>query len=192
MTARSGTLRKLVAAGLTAFLLGSCTTAPRSTDTEAQMAARPHMEQIADRYDQMRREMIDTLDIELGELGWRTNVDRGITWANCSQEGVRTDATDFGMVGLIADGTYDRADWHRSAELVLDIGRRYGFTETGTLLDREDDFEVWARDEYGARYHFGMAVTSILTLRTGCHLWDEQPGHDYARASPLDERGHVS
>lgn len=170
-----------------ALLLGACgsTDDTPQKEPEEQMQARPSMEEVLDRYDAMRRAMVDALDTELGGITWYPDPESGISGASCSEPGAPTDAQDVQLVSLYADGTYDPAQWQRSIQIVQDVGRAYGFTEVGTVVDQPDDLEVYGEDEYGARYRFGMAVNSVLALRTGCHVWDEAPGPDYERPAPL-------
>lgn len=151
------------------------------------MNARPAMEQMLDHYEAMRRDMVDALDRELGGLEWYAAPDLlPMGRANCSTEGAITEAQDVHPVGLTADGTYDRSDWDAAVRVVRDVGDRYGFETRGYLIDRADDMSFIGEDRYGASYTFAMAVNSILTLRTGCHLWENEPGLDYTRRSPLD------
>ena len=174
-------------AALTAVALAACSPPTTTAEMEEQMRSRPPMEEMLDHYEAMRREMVEALDREIGGLEWYAAPDMlPMGRANCSTEGAITEAQDFHPVGLTADGTYDRSDWDAAVRVVQDIGDRYGFETSGYLIDRPDDVSFIGEDRYGASYTFAMAVNSILTLRTGCHLWEHKPGLDYTRPSPLD------
>ena len=129
----------------TAMLLTArCSSAPTTEELERAMTARPSMEQV--------------LDAEIGGLHWATDpVQMSASRSGCSTGGAVTEAQEVETIGLLAESTYDSAEWHRSAELVLDVGRRYGFDDTATVVDRPGDFEVVGADQYGAVFHYGMA-----------------------------------
>ncbi|MEN1974765.1 LppA family lipoprotein [Cellulomonas sp. P4] len=168
-------------------VVASC--GPSSTDEElnAQMADRPTMEQMLDHYEPMLREMVAALDREIGGLDWYAAPDAlPMGWANCSTEGAITEAQEFHPVGLTADGTYDRSDWDAVVGIIRDIGDRYGFEAQGHLIDRPTNMTFIGKDRYGASYSLDMGRNSVLALRTGCHLWEHEPGLDYTRRSPLD------
>ncbi|QZN85769.1 LppA family lipoprotein [Cellulomonas sp. C5510] len=151
------------------------------------MIARPTMEQMLDHYEPMLREMVATLDNEIGGLDWYAAPDiLPMGWANCSTQGAITEAQEFHPVGLTADGTYDRSDWGAVVAIIREVGGRYGFESQGYLVDRPTDMTFIGRDRYGASYSFDMGRHSVLVLRTGCHLWENKPGLDYTRRSPLD------
>ncbi|MBD3779580.1 MAG: hypothetical protein IE923_09990 [Micrococcales bacterium] len=166
--------------------LSGCADRLSTEELEAEMTARPSMEQMLDHYEAMRREMVQVLDAEIGGLHWVADpVQMGASRSGCSTGGAITEAQEVETIGLLAEGTYESAYWHRSAELVLEVGRRFGFDDTATVADRPGDFEVVGADEYGAVFHYGMAVNTILTLRTGCHLWEDRPGLDHEWPLPL-------
>ena len=165
-----------------------CSHGMSTEELEEEMTARPPMEQMLDRYEAMRREMVQALDVEIGGLRWAADpVQMGASRSGCSTGGAITEAQEVETIGLLAEGTYESADWHRSAALVLEVGRRFGFDDTATVVDRPGDFEVVGADEYGAVFHYGMAVNTILTLRTGCHLWEDRPGLDHEWPLPLQD-----
>lgn len=168
-------------------LVASCGSSLTTEEMHKQMTTRPQMEQMLDHYELMLREMIETLDREVGGLDWHADPDAlPMGWANCSTEGAITEAQEFHPVGLMADGTYERSDWEDVVEILRRVGDRYGFEAQGYLIDRADDMTFVGRDTYGANYSFDMGRNSVLALRTGCHLWEHKPGIDYTRPSPLD------
>jgi len=143
------------------------------------------MEDVLDRYEAMERDMIAALDAELPGLAWQMDTDDiGMTQSLCTEGDLEGQEVD--LATLWASGTLDPASWHRSVEIVQEVGDRYGFTEKSTVVERPDDLEVVGEDAYGGRYRFGMAVNTILLVRTGCHVWAELPDEDHQRPSPLD------
>lgn len=160
---------------------------PGSQEQVETVDARPQMEDVLDRYEAMEREMIAALETELPGLTWQMDTeDIGMTRSLCIEAGLGDDAEEVDLATLWASGTLDPASWHRAVEIVQEVGHRFGFTEKSTVVDRADDLEVVGEDEYGGRYRFGMAVNTILLVRTGCHVWAELPDEDYQRPSPLD------
>ena len=179
--------RGLLTVSATALVLVAGCGQPPTEELEREMTARPPMEQMLDHYELMLREMIETLDREVGGLDWYAAPEAlPMGWANCSTEGAITDAQEFHPVGLTADGTYERSEWDAVVEILRRVGDRYGFEAQGYLIDRADDMTFVGRDAYGASYSLDMGRNSVLALRTGCHLWENKPGLDYTRRSPLD------
>jgi hypothetical protein len=160
---------------------------PQGQEQVETVDARPRMEQVLDSYEAMEREMLAALGAELPGLAWRMDTDDiGMTRSLCTDAGLGDDAEEVDLATLWATGTLNPADWPRAVEIVQEVGDRYGFTDHGTVVDRADDLEVVGEDEFGGRYRFGMAVNTILSVRTGCHLWETLPAEDYERPSPLD------
>ncbi|WP_282945035.1 LppA family lipoprotein [Cellulomonas endometrii] len=158
---------------------------PRGQEQVETVDARPRMEQVLDDYEAMEREMIAAVEAELPGLVWRMDTEGiGMTQSLCNDGDLEGQEVD--LATLWASGTLDPADWHRAVEIVQEVGDRHGFTDRRTVLDRPDDVEVVGEDRYGGRYRFGMAVNTILSVRTGCHLWETLPGEDDERPSPLD------
>jgi hypothetical protein len=177
-----------------AALLSGCTggkpgsgEGPNGSEQVDTVDARPRMEQVLDSYEAMEREMIAAVEAELPGLAWRMDTeDIGMTRSLCDGAGLDDDAEEVDLATLWAPGTLAPADWPRAVELVQEVGDRYGFTERSTVVDEADDLEVVGEDEYGGRYRFGMAVNTILSVRTGCHLWERLPAEDEQRPSPLE------
>ena len=164
---------------------GSGSEGPQGPEQVETVDARPRMEQVLDSYEAMEREMIAAVEAELPGLQWQMDTeDVGMTQSLCNDGDLEGQEVD--LATLWATGTLDPADWHRAVELVQEVGDRYGFTERSTVVDRPDDLEVVGEDQYGGRYRFGMAVNTILSVRTGCHLWETLPAEDYERPSPLE------
>ena len=174
-----------------AALLSGCTgggpgsgEGPNGSEQVDTVGARPRMEQVLDSYEAMEREMIAAVEAELPGLQWRMDTeDVGMTQSLCNDGDLGGQEVD--LATLWAPGTLAPADWPRAVELVQEVGDRYGFTERSTVVDEADDLEVVGEDEYGGRYRFGMAVNTILSVRTGCHLWERLPAEDEQRPSPL-------
>ncbi|WP_187365217.1 LppA family lipoprotein [Cellulosimicrobium cellulans] len=163
---------------------GEGSNGPEQVDT---VEARPRMEQVLDSYEAMEREMIAAVEAELPGLQWRMDTeDTGMTRSLCDGAGLDDDAEEVDLATLWAPGTLAPADWPRAVELVQEVGDRYGFTERRTVVDEADDLEVVGEDEYGGRYRFGMAANTILSVRTGCHLWERLPAEGEQRPSPLE------
>lgn len=164
-----------VCAVMAGAIVGGCS-GSGSTEVEETMdeETRPAMEEILADYEQMQAEMFAALGAELGAKPWgrAPNDDIGPVRSGC---GAVEDGEAVTMVVQYVEGTYDPADWHRAVEVVQDVGRSHGFTETGTVVDTADDIEVYGVDTYGGKYVFGMAVNSILTITTGCHAWAAAP-----------------
>ena len=141
------------------------------------------MEKVIDDYEQMRAEMVEELTAELGAQSWgETPNSPGQGRSRCGADGADGERVSLSTQGF--RGTYDRSDWRRATEIVRRVGKKYGFAETGTIVDRADDLEVYGEDEYGAHYIFGMATNTFLSVSTGCHRWDQPPPAAPAPSGP--------
>lgn len=173
------------------LVTASCSTIPTTAEPEAEMTARPSREQMLGRYEAVPREVVQVLGAEIGGLHQTADpVQMGASRSGCSTGGPVTEAQEVETIGLLAEGTDASAAWHRSAELVLDVGRRSGFDDTATVVDRPGHSEVVGADEYGAVFQNGTAVNTVLPLRTGCHLRADRPGS--VRVWPLPIPGPFS
>ncbi|MEP7762663.1 LppA family lipoprotein [Sanguibacter sp. 25GB23B1] len=143
---------------------------PTSTETMAMLAERPSKEAAVARYEQMRQEITDRLDTELGAREWEPSASypEGSLASACSDADGGAQIVSLVLYGFA--GTYDRADWRRSQEIVSEVATEYGFT-VGEVPDRpRDGAEITGADPYGARFTYGTGTNTGLTIRTGCHL----------------------
>ncbi|MBB5910253.1 LppA family lipoprotein [Actinoalloteichus hymeniacidonis] len=159
---------------LAAPLLAGCgaTTGEGDTvnDDRAVLLERPSIEQISERYEQMQEAITARLSDELGPWEWVN--DENATSAGCAEfpnvggESRALDRRHF-------KGNLPDESWNRAVEIVVEIGGEYGFGEPETVVDRPGDHEIVGRDPFGARYTFGTAANTLLTVITGCHLPEE-------------------
>lgn len=150
-----------------------------SNDGESgvDQAARPSMEEILTRYDEMRLKMFARLNAELGTQSWVNTHDEGIGRAGCPESEDPTDeSADLPLYSF--DGTYPKSDWKRAVEIVQEVGREYGFTDIRSMASQSDNLDVYGEDGYGGSYDFGMSKNTVLTIITGCHRWDNVPAPD--------------
>ena len=134
------------------------------------LAERPSKEAAVARYEQMRHEMIDRLDVSLGAREWvpSPSYPEGNLTAACGDpDGV---AQTVSLTPYSFTGTYERTDWQRSQEIVGEVATEYGFT-VKVVPDRPGEgTEITGADSYGARLTYGIGTNTGLTIRTGCHL----------------------
>lgn len=69
------------------------------------------------------------------------------------------------------------------------MGERPGFDDTGTVVDRSDDLEVYGQDGDGGRYVFGMATNTVMSISTGCHRWETPPPDAPPPSGPPETEG---
>ena len=140
--------------------------------------ARPAMELILAHYEQMQDAMCSALDSEFGPKPWaRSPNSPGSVRSGCGNSGGRGESIALPVQSF--EGTYEPAAWDRVVETVREVGGKYGFGSTGTIVSKSDDVEVFGEDEYGGSYVFGMAVNAVLAVRTGCHEWAREPESEY-------------
>jgi hypothetical protein len=133
------------------------------------------METVLDDYTAMRGEMIAALDEELGPRPWGVSSNNPKAVRSGCRSGEDPDGERVAMESYSFRGTYDPADWKRSAAVVQRVGREHGFDRTGTTVDAPDDLQVFGEDARGGRYVYGLAANTVLGISTGCHVWRSAP-----------------
>ncbi len=155
-------------------------TSTSSPDTPGDGAA---METVLADYRTMRTEMVAALDDELGARDWGVSANNPTAVRAGCRAGEAEDGERVALESFSFRGTYDSADWRRSAQIVEKVGRAHGFTTTGTVVDADDDLQVFGEDDRGGRYVYGLSSNTVLGISTGCHVWTstpttESPGDD--------------
>jgi predicted LppA-like lipoprotein len=171
----------VVAALLAALLCVGCSTPGQLTqgeamDAQAELAARPRLEEMIVRYDEMLQRIRDRLDAELGPFTWFEHRPR--TWNICGSEfpvelgGRTTSSPLWAFEGNIPD---DR--WPRAQRIVADIAAEYGFATAGLQIDTPATPGKPGRhvtggvdSTLGAYYDFGTNVNTSIRVDSGCHL----------------------
>jgi hypothetical protein len=178
---REGVARRGVVVGVAVLLTvgaaaGCTATAPsgadRSTTTEEDpMTARPSMEEMVDRYEEMQRAIVAALEADPGGLTWESDAETTISRSACVDGGPDAEAVYFPT--LVAYGSYDGAARERFAAVVQEVAGRYDFTRTGEVVDRPASLDAVLEDPWGGRLHLGTGKNSTLLVITGCHEWSE-------------------
>ena len=179
---RRQTVRHRVAVVLTALLalLGVGCGAPGEPtqkdimDARSELAARPPVEDMIARYDEMLQRVRDRLDADLGPFAWYEADPR--SWSGCGWDfsglgGHNTSSPLWGFDGNIPD---DR--WPHARQIVADIAAEYGFATAGLQIDTPAapgapgyHLSGGVDTALGARYSFGTQVNTSLRVTTGCH-----------------------
>jgi hypothetical protein len=133
------------------------------------------METVLEDYTAMRRDMVAALDEELGPKPWDVSSTNPKPVRSGCRSGEDPDGERVAMASWSFRGTYDAADWKRSAQVVQRVGREHGFTRTGTTVEAPDDLQVFGEDARGGRYVYGLSVNTVLGISTGCHVWRSPP-----------------
>lgn len=138
--------------------------------TYADLQARPRLEDITARYEQMQLRIRDALDAEFGPLGWYQV--RDATPSNCghdvpAQFGGRTlHLAPWGFDAPIPDQR-----WPRTTQVVAAITGEYGFATAGLEIDEPRYHLINGVDPaLGATYRFGSKKNTTMQVTTGCHL----------------------
>lgn len=146
------------------------------------LAQRPDIDEVTGRYEAMQTEMRERLSAEFGLPEWAE-------LASASSAGCGDDFPDIDERGETwqspiwqAAGRLPEEQWDRALAVVAGIGAEYGFDQPQTLADSPGDHEIFAADQYGARYFFGARKATLLNVFTGCHLTAQaHPGGGAAR-----------
>lgn len=155
------------AAALLVVVLATTGCASPQERAQRRLAARPGLEATVARYEEMQARIRDGLTGVLGPRRWFTANDGG--GGGCDPDlpaaAVRT------LPLWTVDGGIPDADWPRARAVVAGVAAGYGFTTTGTTVDRPGLHDVTLVDrELDARIAFGAEVNTTMQVRTGCHL----------------------
>jgi Lipoprotein confined to pathogenic Mycobacterium len=168
-------------AALLALLCVGCSntrgpsTPEESMDAQAELAARPTLEEMIARYDQMLQRIRDRLDAELGPFTWYEADPR--TWGTCGRDfpsqlgGHTTGSPLWAFKGSIPDD-----QWPHAQRIIADITAEYGFATAGLQIDtpatpgKPGHHLTHGFDTtFGAHYRFGTNVNTSIRVTSGCH-----------------------
>jgi hypothetical protein len=168
-------------AALVALLCSACSasgplTQEDTMDPQAELAARPTLDEMVVRYDQMLQRIRDRLDIELGPFTWYEA--RQPTWSTCGRDfpsdlgGRTTSSPSWAFEGNIPDD-----QWPHAQRVVADITAEYGFVTAGLQIDTPATHSKPGHHVTGgvdttfdAYYDFGTNVNTSIRVSSGCHL----------------------
>ncbi|MGH3860851.1 LppA family lipoprotein [Actinokineospora sp.] len=147
-----------------------------SADRAAQyneMRARPDIEQITQRYEDLRTAIRDRLTQGIG-LPSMVPVRKGGA-SGCRDFPAVEQALkeSRGLPGYYTEANIPDDKWPDAVRIVTEIASPYGFTTVVTVVDQPGDHEISLSDEYGGELIFGTKLATILSARTGCHLFPE-------------------
>jgi hypothetical protein len=141
----------------------------KTMDPQAELAARPTLEEMTARYDQMLQRIRDRLDTELGPFAWyeADPPTRGTCGPKFPfQLGGRTTTSPL----WVFTGNIPDDQWPHAKRIVADITAEYGFATMGLQIDRPGDHLIHGFDTtLDAYYSIGTQVATALQVSSGCH-----------------------
>ena len=170
------TMTWLLAAAVAAALVLAATTAcapslfgGQPVITYDTLAARPRLEEMIARYEQMQQRIRDRIDAELGPQHWEQWREASV--AGCDQDvwklGGR--ARSLGSWGI--DAPIPDRDWPRVHQIVAEVTGEYGFVTAGLAIDTPGHHLTNGVDpDLGAYYRLGSQLATSMRVATGCHL----------------------
>ena len=140
-------------------------------DPRAELMARPSIEEMTARYQQMHARIRAEVDAVIGPRRWRQFQPSSRT--PCGFDFPREyDARAFSLEdsGFSANIADDR--WPQVEGIVLAVAREYGFTDPAELrINQPGRHQVGAVDRtLGANVSFGTQKVTIMSTSSGCHL----------------------
>jgi hypothetical protein len=152
-----------------AVALPAPTTQEAPMDPAAELAARPRLEEVVARYEQMQQRLGDRLDAELGPHAWYQDRDAGDS--PCSSPYDDAGGRQWRSGGWKFDGPIPDRDWPRARQILAEITAEYGFTLDGLAVDQPGRHTVNGVDPVlGAHFEFGSQDHTRIYVKTGCHL----------------------
>jgi hypothetical protein len=169
---QSGVVVVLLAV-LTVLLCAACSTpepSPRekTMDARAELAARPTLEEMTARYDEMLQRIRDRLDTELGPFTWYEADPR--SWGTCGGDFSDLEGHTTSPPLWAFDSNIPDDQWPRAQRIVADITAEYGFATGGLQINTSGRHLTHGFDTaLGAHYRFGTHVATTLGVSSGCH-----------------------
>jgi Lipoprotein confined to pathogenic Mycobacterium len=137
-------------------------------DPQAALAARPTLEEMIARYDQMLARIRDRLDTELGPFTWYEFDPR--TSGTCSGDFSHVDGHTTSSPLWVFDDNIPDDQWPHAQRIVADITAEYGFATAGLQIDKPGRHETGGVDTtLDAYYTFGAHLATTLRVSSGCH-----------------------
>ena len=178
------TSRRLLALSIAAALLTGCqisTSDPFGHDRDGEYQSvkpedRPPMEAMLARYRAFQADLFAQLDTRFGKRKWfEIPGSLGFDRAGCSH-GELPDGEQILLGDMTFDGAYAVARWDEARDLVIKVGKSYGFTHITMIADKPgDNLTFYGHDRFGANYEFGMGINTTFGILTGCHRWNVTP-----------------
>lgn len=146
------------------------TTSAESAAQYREMQARPNIDQITQRYDEMRAAIRDRLTSEIGLSPWimRDEISRSGCRAYPDVDQALKEAR--GLSRWAVETNIPDETWPTAVRIVTEIAAGYGFGNLITVVDQPGRHDISLHDQYGGELLFGTRVHSSLSARTGCHL----------------------
>jgi hypothetical protein len=150
-----------------------------------ELLKRPDIEQISQRYNEMRAGISDRLSAEIGTPPWKEDADTGGS-SGCGREypDVGIDGEARAMPLWYSEAAVPDDKWTLAVQVVNEITSNYGFGAPTVVVDTPGNHEISLKGNYGAELVFGTKNQSILTVLTGCHLTPEA----HRRGAPSTSR----
>lgn len=125
----------------------------------------------------MRTEIFDQLNKQFGKRDWKLDPgeEPSIGRAGCPDDSIKDGETAF-FPNMGIDGSYPESEWKKISAVVIAIGKKYGFNQVSTAVEKPGNYEIDGRDDSGAQYVFGQGGNTGILIHTGCHAWDKSPG----------------
>lgn len=173
----------------------ACVTRDQSPDDSTMTASpkqqfqellkRPDIEQVSQRYNEMRAGISDRLIAEIGTPPWEEDPETGGN-SGCGREypEIGLDGEARTMPIWTAAAAIPDDKWSRAVQIVDEITSGYGFGAPTVIVDTPGNHEISLNDNYGAELLFGTKKATILTILTGCHLTPEA----HRRGTPSTSR----
>jgi hypothetical protein len=142
-------------------------------DAQAELTARPRLEEMVARYDEMLQRIRDRMDAELGPFTWFEHRPR--SWGTCGSDfpfqlGGRTTSSPL----WVFEGNIPDDQWSRAQHIVADVTAEYGFATAGLQIDTPATpghrVTGGVDTTLGAYYDFSTNVNTTLRVTSGCHL----------------------
>jgi hypothetical protein len=143
-------------------------TEEKTMDARAELAARPTLEEMTARYDEMLQRIRDHLDTELGPFTWYEADPR--SWGTCGGDFSNLDGHNTSPPLWASDRNIPDDQWPRAQGIVADITAEYGFATGGLQINTSGRHLTHGFDTtLGAHYRFGTHLATTLGVSSGCH-----------------------
>jgi hypothetical protein len=144
-------------------------TQEKTMDPQTELAARPTLEEMTARYDEMLQRIRDRLDADLGPFTWY--VSGGRTWGGCGKTFPRHLGGYTTTSPLwVSDRNIPDDQWPHAKRIVADITAEYGFAIMGLQIEKPGNHTMGGIDTtVDAHYEFATQLATVLQVNSGCH-----------------------
>jgi hypothetical protein len=149
------------------------TTSAESIAQYRELQARPNIDEITQRYDEMRAVIRERLATGIGIGPWIKDDENSRAGCGDYPDVDQRFKESRGLALWAVEAAIPDEKWPDAVRIFAEIAGGYGFGDMITVVDRPGHHQVSLSDSFGAELRLGTKVHITLGASTGCHLRKE-------------------